>query len=178
MRKTRVPWKRRYEELTKLLRDHHGGARLLLTERQFIEECSGAKYRPPIACGGCGNRVDTSSINNLDQRQRLGCRYCCFQPYTRDDSRPWTERRAEFETMLAARGAELLTPANVWEREAAAHWAPQIRCAGGCGRVSKLTTIHSVLRGRPLRCACAGGAGSGDSESELEESDEPSEAEA
>ena len=52
-----------------------------------------------------------------------------------------------------------------------------IRCAGGCGYVSTRTTIRSVLRGRPLRCACASGAGSGDSESELEESHEPSEAE-
>lgn len=108
-----------------------------------------AKHKPRIRCV-CGQIVCTSTINNLQQGQRLGCPDCASHPWL---GQRWDTpgRFEEFKDLCAPLGMEVLETCEEFCAVPATTRAVRVRCVhhGTTG------VIHTreLIRGGGMQCS-------------------------
>ena len=118
---------------------------LVTTKGEWMAHCTGALYRPTIECTICGEICTVTTINSIQQGQRIDC--AC-------NSKPWVERREEFEAILEDGDMRLVTTRDKWKVQCiGCNFKPTIECTI-CGEICTGTTINSITQGCRIDCAC------------------------
>ena len=105
----------------------------------------GAHYTPIIECS-CGNPVNTTSINNFVNGNKLGCTKCFMGV-------PWEYRYEEFVKVCTSKGCKFLDTQKEWEagtRVLGAYYTPKIECS--CGNPVNTTSINNFVNNNELGC--------------------------
>ena len=113
------------------------------TEKEWIDECSGCDWCPKLLCLKCKEKVQTTSIRNLQQGRGVGC--TC-------DSVHWRSRRPEAVVLGKNSFFDVATTEKEWIDECSGcDWCPKLLCLK-CKEKVQTTSIRNLQQGRGVGC--------------------------
>ena len=124
------------------------GFEVVTTESEWIEQCTGAHWRPPLRCLECDETVTNTLISSLHQGRNIGCG--CHLSILQH----WRNRRFEIVECGKERGFEVLTTEEEWVEQCDGRdWHPTLRCLK-CGETVTSSQIGHLKEGHNIGCPC------------------------
>lgn len=127
-----------------------GDYELVTTPEEWKRECTGAFYCPKLKCIKCNEFVSKTTLNNMQQGTRIGCR--CHSNNAKANM--WVNRRDELVELGRNVGFEVVTTEEEWKRDCTnAHYYPTLKCLN-CNELVKTTQVNHLQNGTGIGCGC------------------------